>query len=162
MENLEISSCRTGDSAGYDRVWAQIDMDAVLFNMESMRANIREDVKIVAVLKTNGYGHGAVAIMKEMEKLPYVWGYAAATFEEAKELRENGAQKPIILLGYVLGTERERRAEADHTSRLCFSLLLQGTGPSRDQAVLLPGGYAERTFRGSGKRGKGNPYSYSS
>ena len=66
-----------------------------------MRANIREDVKIVAVLKTNGYGHGAVAIMKEMEKLPYVWGYAAATFEEAKELRENGAQKPIILLGYV-------------------------------------------------------------
>ena len=64
MENLEISSCRTGDSAGYDRVWAQIDMDAVLFNMESMRANIREDVKIVAVLKTNGYGHGAVAYAK--------------------------------------------------------------------------------------------------
>ncbi len=101
MEKLENSSCRTSDSAGYDRVWAQIDMDAVLFNMESMRANIREDVKIVAVLKTNGYGHGAVAIMKEMEKLPYVWGYAAATFEEAKELRENGAQKPILLLGYV-------------------------------------------------------------
>ena len=101
MEKLENSSCRTSDSAGYDRVWAQIDMDAVLFNMESMRANIREDVKIVAVLKTNGYGHGAVALMKEMEKLPYVWGYAAATFEEAKELRENGAKKPILLLGYV-------------------------------------------------------------
>ena len=101
MEKLENSSCRTSDSSGYDRVWAQIDMDAVLFNMESMRANIREDVKIVAVLKTNGYGHGAVAIMKEMEKLPYVWGYAAATFEEAKELRENGAKKPILLLGYV-------------------------------------------------------------
>ena len=101
MEKLEISSCRTSDSTGYDRVWAQIDMDAVLFNMESMRANIREDVKIVAVLKTNGYGHGAAAIMKEMEKLSYVWGYAAATFEEAKELRENGATKPILLLGYV-------------------------------------------------------------
>ena len=101
MENLEKSSCRTENSAGHDRVWAQIDMDAVLFNMESMRANIRKDTKIVAVLKTNGYGHGAAAIMKELEKLPYVWGYAAATFEEAAELRENGAQKPIILLGYV-------------------------------------------------------------
>ena len=101
MEKLEVSSCRTEDSVGHDRVWAQIDMDAVLFNMESMRANIRDDVKIVAVLKTNGYGHGAVAIMKELEKLPYVWGYAAATFEEAKELRENGAEKPILLLGYV-------------------------------------------------------------
>ena len=101
MENLELTSCRTENSYGHDRVWAQIDMDAVLFNMESMRANIKDDTKIVAVLKTNAYGHGACAIMKEMEKLPYVWGYAAATFEEAKELRENGAEKPVLLLGYV-------------------------------------------------------------
>ena len=101
MKDREISSCRTEDSPGHDRVWAQIDMDAVLFNMESMRANISDGVKIVAVLKTNGDGHGAVPIMREMEKLPYVWGYAAATFEEALEMRENGAAKPILLLGYV-------------------------------------------------------------
>ena len=100
-EMRENSSCRTENTPGHDRVWAQIDMDAVLYNMESMRANIREDVKIVAVLKTDGYGHGAIAIMKEMEKLPYVWGYAAATFEEAEAMRESGATKPIILLGYV-------------------------------------------------------------
>ena len=100
MDNRE-SSCRTEHTPGHDRVWAQIDMDAVLYNMESMRANIREDVKIVAVLKTDGYGHGAIAIMKEMEKLPYVWGYAAATFEEAAAMREGGATKPILLLGYV-------------------------------------------------------------
>ena len=95
------SVCRTEDSEGHDRIWAQIDLDAVLFNMESMRKNIREKTQIIAVLKTNGYGHGAVAIMKELEKVPYVWGYAVAAFEEAKELRENGARKPIILLGYV-------------------------------------------------------------
>lgn len=95
------SSCRTTNSEGFDRIWAQIDLDAMLFNMESMRANIGENTQIVAVLKTNGYGHGAVLLMKELEKLPYVWGYAAATFEEARELRENGAVKPIILLGYV-------------------------------------------------------------
>lgn len=100
-EMNRASSCRTADSTGYDRIWAQIDMDALIFNMESMRANISEETKMVAVLKTNGYGHGAVPIMKELEKLPYVWGYAAATFEEAKELRENGAKKPVILLGYV-------------------------------------------------------------
>ena len=101
MDNRGSSSCRTENTPGHDRVWAQIDMDAVLYNMESMRANIREDVKIVAVLKTDGYGHGAIAIMKEMEKLPYVWGYAAATFEEAAAMREGGATKPILLLGYV-------------------------------------------------------------
>ena len=95
------SSCRTADSKGHDRIWAQIDLDAVLFNMESMRANVSDGTKIIAVLKTNGYGHSAVPIMKELEKVPYVWGYAAATFEEARELRENGAEKPIILLGYV-------------------------------------------------------------
>ena len=95
------TSCRTGNGTGYERVWAQIDMDAVLFNMESMRNNIRENTQIIGVLKTNGYGHGAVPIMKELEKLPYVWGYAAATYEEAKELRDNGAEKPILLLGYV-------------------------------------------------------------
>ena len=103
MENEtdRMSSCRTTDSTGHDRIWAQIDLEAVLYNMENMRANIRDDTKIVAVLKTNGYGHGAVPIMKKLEKLSYVWGYAAATFEEAKELRENGAEKPILLLGYV-------------------------------------------------------------
>ena len=115
MKDREISSCRTEDSPGHDRVWAQIDMDAVLFNMESMRANISDGVKIVAVLKTNGYGHGAVPIMREMEKLPYVWGYAAATFEEALEMRENGAANPILLLG---------------------------PGETGDQARLLQGGHA--------------------
>lgn len=97
----EQSSCRTTDSEGFDRIWAQIDLDALRFNMESMHDSIQEGTQMVAVLKTNGYGHGAVILMKELEKLPYVWGYAAATFEEAKELRDNGAQKPIILLGYV-------------------------------------------------------------
>ena len=101
METRESTSCRTENTPGHDRVWAQIDMDAVLFNMESMRANIRDDVRMVAVLKTDGYGHGAIPIMKEMEKLPYVWGYAAATFEEAAAMREGGATKPILLLGYV-------------------------------------------------------------
>ena len=57
------TSCRTGNGTGYERVWAQIDMDAVLFNMESMRNNIRENTQIIGVLKTNGYGHGAVPIM---------------------------------------------------------------------------------------------------
>jgi len=101
METRESTSCRTENTPGHDRVWAQIDMNAVLFNMESMRANIRDDVRMVAVLKTDGYGHGAIPIMKEMEKLPYVWGYAAATFEEAAAMREGGATKPILLLGYV-------------------------------------------------------------
>lgn len=86
---------------GHDRVWAEVDLDAVRFNMESMRKNLKPGTKIVAVLKTDGYGHGAVAIAKGLEPLDYIWGYATATYEEAMELRHGGLRKPILILGYT-------------------------------------------------------------
>lgn len=86
---------------GYERVRADISLDAILANMESMKKNLKEGVQIAAVLKTNAYGHGAVEIAKVLEPLDYVWGYAVAAFEEAVELREAGLRKPILLLGYV-------------------------------------------------------------
>ena len=83
------------------RVYAEIDLDALRFNLESMKKNLHDGVMITAVIKANGYGHGAVRIAQEVEELPYLWGFAVATFEEAKELREAGIRKPILLLGYV-------------------------------------------------------------
>ena len=44
---------------GYERVRADISLDAILANMESMKRNLKEGVQITAVLKTNAYGHGA-------------------------------------------------------------------------------------------------------
>ena len=51
----------------YDRVWATVDLDAVKYNLVQMKNNIREDSKIMAVVKTDGYGHGAVPIAHEIE-----------------------------------------------------------------------------------------------
>ena len=48
----------------YERVCAYIDLDAILHNMDCMKKNIAKDTKIVAVIKTDGYGHGAVRIAK--------------------------------------------------------------------------------------------------
>ena len=45
----------------YTRVCARVDLDAIEYNMERMKDNIDEDVKMLAVIKTDGYGHGAVA-----------------------------------------------------------------------------------------------------
>ena len=45
-----------------NRVYAGVDLDAVLYNMESMHQNIEPDTKICAVIKANGYGHGALKI----------------------------------------------------------------------------------------------------
>ena len=53
------------------------------------------------MIKTDGYGHGAVRIAKQLEDIPYVWGYAVATAEEALILRHAGMQKPILIPGYT-------------------------------------------------------------
>ena len=47
------------------RVYAGIDLDAVRYNMESMHKNINKDTKMIAVVKTNGYGHGAMRISRD-------------------------------------------------------------------------------------------------
>ncbi len=85
----------------YQRVWAQVDLDAVLYNMESMHRNLTPGTKMIGVIKTDGYGHGAVQIGRELEKLDYVAGYAVATAEEAFILRHAGLRKPILILGYT-------------------------------------------------------------
>lgn len=85
----------------YDRAWAEIDLDALLFNIESIRNKIRKNTKIIAVIKTDGYGHGAEQIARILEKEQQVWGYAVATAEEAFALRNNKIQKPILALGYT-------------------------------------------------------------
>ena len=76
-------------------------MDAVEQNFEAMHGNIRPDTKIIAVIKADGYGHGAVPIARLMEPKSYIWGFAAATAEEALSLREAGIRKPVLILGPV-------------------------------------------------------------
>lgn len=103
LSEAGVSLTLSGDGTpeGCDRVWAQIDLSAVRYNMKSMHRNISTQTQMIGVLKTDAYGHGAVPIMRELERMSYVWGYAVAAFEEAVQLREAGAKKPILLLGYV-------------------------------------------------------------
>lgn len=85
----------------YQRVYAAVDLSAVLWNMERMHANLTPGTQIIGVIKTDGYGHGAVPIGRELESLPYVFGHAVATAEEAFLLRRAGLEKPILILGYT-------------------------------------------------------------
>jgi alanine racemase len=85
----------------YDRAWAEIDLDAIQYNIESIKKNIKRDTKIIAVIKTDGYGHGAFQIANMLEDDNKVWGYAVATAEEALLLREKNIAKPILILGYT-------------------------------------------------------------
>lgn len=92
----------------FSRVYAKIDLKAIDYNLGSMRKNIPAGTKIMAVVKTDAYGHGAVRIAQELENKDYIWGYAVATAEEAFELRDNAIKKPILILGYTFSYAYER------------------------------------------------------
>lgn len=83
------------------RGYAGIDMDAVRFNIDSMLANIDPAARMILVIKTDGYGHGAVPIAVENEAMERIWGFATACPEEAFELRKAGITKPILILGFT-------------------------------------------------------------
>ncbi len=81
----------------YTRIYARINLDAIVKNMEAMRDNLPADTRIIGVVKTDGYGHGAVPVAKAVDR--FVWGYAVATIEEGQNLRRHGIDKPILVLG---------------------------------------------------------------
>lgn len=81
----------------YTRVYAAIDLDAIEENMKAMASNLTKGTGIIGVVKTDGYGHGAVPVAKAID--PYVEGYAVATIEEALGLRRHGITKPVLILG---------------------------------------------------------------
>ena len=95
------------------RIYAAVDLDAVLYNLESMKKNIHRDTKIIAVLKADGYGHGAVPLAREIAPLSYIWGIAVATVEEGMELRRAGISKPILILGYTYEEDYETIVRED-------------------------------------------------
>lgn len=89
------------------RITAYIDLDAVAQNFRSMKEHIKENVRMVAVVKTDGYGHGAVPIARMAEEYDYIWGFAVAASCEARELREAGIKKPVMILGYAFEEDYE-------------------------------------------------------
>lgn len=83
------------------RVYAEINLDAVLSNVEQIHKNLAPDTKIMAVVKTDGYGHGSVPIAKLLQEKEFLYGFGVATVEEAVKLRKQGIHLPILILGYA-------------------------------------------------------------
>lgn len=83
----------------YDRTYVEIDLEAIRHNMRQTRKNIKQDTKIMAIVKADAYGHGAKQVSKAIDDL--VDAYGVALVEEAIELREAGIRKMILILGYT-------------------------------------------------------------
>ena len=78
--------------------WALINLDALATNFQFIRRHVNPQVKMMAVVKANAYGHGAVQCARRLEAEGVDW-FGVAAPEEGQELRESGIKKPILCLG---------------------------------------------------------------
>lgn len=83
----------------YYRVYADIDLDAIYENVKNAKALLKKDTKMMAIVKADGYGHGAVEVARQIDEL--VDAYGVAILEEGIDLRKAGFTKPILILGYT-------------------------------------------------------------
>ncbi len=101
------------------RVYAGINISAILHNLQEMHKNIKENAQIMAVIKTDGYGHGALPIAKAIEEVPYLWGYGVATVDEAISLIDDGRKKPILILGVSFPEQFDAIVKNDIRACVC-------------------------------------------
>lgn len=86
--------------------WAEIDLDNLAFNLHSVKAFIDQNVKFMAVVKADAYGHSAVQCARRLEAENIDW-FGVALPEEGVELRNSGITKPILCLGsFWFGQEK--------------------------------------------------------
>ena len=88
-------------------VWAEIDLEAIAHNTQELRRRIGGRSELLAVVKANGYGHGAVPVAREAlangaQRL------GVACVDEGIQLRRAGVTAPILILGYTPCWEAER------------------------------------------------------
>ena len=88
------------DETALRRTWAEIDLDALARNYQQARKITGPGVKYLGVVKADAYGHGAVRISRTLESLGADY-LAVSSLDEARELRQNGIQAPILILGHT-------------------------------------------------------------
>lgn len=91
------------------RTWAEVDLTAIEHNFLAARNHLPKNMKLLATVKANAYGHGAVQVARLLEgKADYL---AVAAMDEAAQLRQAGIAAPILILGPVLAADYPRAAQ---------------------------------------------------
>lgn len=83
-----------------ERVLALIDLDALEYNIKSIRKKTPEGTGIIGVIKADAYGHGSVEVAQVLLENGADW-FAVAVVDEGLNLRKHGINAPILLLGYT-------------------------------------------------------------
>lgn len=86
------------DSTVRRPTWAEIDLNALSENLRLIRAHVGREQKVLAAVKADAYGHGAVSCARRLEAEGVDW-FGVALPEEGTELRAAGISRPILCLG---------------------------------------------------------------
>jgi alanine racemase len=97
---MKKKSVDTVDTHGL-RTWIEIDTKALKYNFDVFRKRIGSKVKLMAVAKSNAYGHGLVPYAKTMERFGADW-LGVDSIKEALRLRKDGIKCPMLVLGHTL------------------------------------------------------------
>lgn len=82
------------------RTWAEIKLDSIAYNYKKIREKIGPNVKFLGVVKADAYGHGSIQVSKLLQDLGADY-LAVSSADEALELRVNGIDMPILILGHT-------------------------------------------------------------
>ena len=94
------------------RAWVEIDHDALRHNLAALRGLAGERKQVIAVVKANAYGHGAVEISRTLLAAG-VERLAVATLDEALQLRAAGIEAPLLVLWALDATEAGQAVTSD-------------------------------------------------
>lgn len=84
--------------SGQRPTWAEIDLDALAANFHLIKRHVGRGINVMAIVKANAYGHGAVACARRLASEGADW-FGVALPEEGIELRDSGITQPILCLG---------------------------------------------------------------
>ena len=94
--------------------WTEINLDNLAFNFRSVKKFVGANLEYMAIVKADGYGHGAVECAKKLEHAGIDW-FGVALPEEGLELRKNGIKNPILCLGSFWSGQENLLLEHDLT-----------------------------------------------
>ena len=83
----------------YKRAYAKVDLDAIKHNLTVTKNALKKDMKLAAIVKADGYGHGSVPVSLYIEDI--VDFFCVATLEEGINLRYHGITKPMLILACI-------------------------------------------------------------
>ncbi len=96
------------------RIVAEVDLGAIKNNYEQIRSIIPKHTEMMAIVKADGYGHGAQEVATFLQKQG-VNRFAVAIVNEGEELRKSGITSPILVLGYTPRADIKALIENDLT-----------------------------------------------